>query len=141
MSRDEGIFSGRPLRLGVVLTIVVAVVLVVVFGGIAAVHHRNQTMAHMAGEWRQSGGARLSVDVVSLSAGGYGVNVPAALSVKGFVAGRPLRGRLEVPRFPPFGSTAKGTLSGEEWTMRLSDARTLVVTDSSGRTYHLTLAP
>jgi len=137
---DRNALSSPGWRHWLVLGIAVVVVLIVLFGGMAAVRHRSDVMERMVGSWRQPGhDIELSIDSVPLMPGTSLDTVVDRLTVAGTIDGRTVRGGASLPRIPPWGSTVHVTLSGERWTLRYDgSAHQLVATREDGRRFTLT---
>ena len=138
---DRDAFNPARWKLAVGVTVIVVAFLVVVFGGIAAVGHRNEVIARLMGDWASVSGPSARLSIEPKTADGFGLSQEPALTplvLSGFVDGQKVNGEFEVSRWPPWSSTAHATVNGARWTLHLDlshDSLTVVTAD--GRTIAL----
>ncbi len=108
--------------------------------------HHNRVVAEFSQEWVFAGHGPKTSFSISPQTRTY-VYSPedtvtretGDLLIEGWVDGRPVDGRIAVPRFPPWGSTLSVTLLGKSWTLRCEDAgRRLQLVGGSGQVMVLT---
>jgi hypothetical protein len=140
--RDSRALNPAAWKLAVGVTVAVIVFLVLAFGAIAAVRHRNDVISHLTADWRPSAGDS-STHLSIWPQTAEGVFVPQApaltpLVLSGVLDGQKVSGEVKVPRWPPLGSAAYAVVSGARWTLRLDLAHdTLTVVTTDGRTFTL----
>jgi hypothetical protein len=110
------------------------VFLIVAFGGIAAAGHRNHLISLLTADWQLPGGGPATHLSIYPETRGQAFQETATgrLVITGTFGGRAVSGFVDVPRLPPWGSTARATLLGARWTLRLdrSGDGLTVVTDT-----------
>ena len=130
--------------------IVVVAMLCAIFGLIGtymwmAAHH-NRVVAEFSQEWVLVGhGPKTSLAISPQTRTSvYGpedtvTRETGDLRIEGWIDGRPVHGRIAVPRFPPWGSTLSVKLLGKVWTLRYENAgRRLHLVSDSGQVMNLT---
>ena len=138
--RDSQALNPAAWKLAVGVSVGVVVFLALVFGGIAAVGHRNDVIAHLTGDWHSSNeGSTAHLSIWPKDESGIGPpDVPAItpLELSGKIDGRQVHGEVKVPRWPPMGSTAYAVVTGARWELRIDLAdHTLTAVAPDGRTF------
>ena len=108
--------------------------------------HHNRVVAQFSQEWVFAGhGPKTSLSISPqtrtyvYSPEDTVTRETGDLLVEGWIDGRPVDGRIAVPRFPPWGSTLSVTLLGRVWTLRCENAgRRLQLVGDSGQVMILT---
>jgi hypothetical protein len=140
--RDSQALNPAAWKLAIGVTAAVVVFLLLVFGAIASVGHRNDVIAHLTGDWRPSAGDS-STQLAIWPKAEDGIGLPQApavtpLELSGVVERQKVSGEVTVPRWPPFGSSAYAIVSGARWTLRVDLERdTLTVVTADGLTFVL----
>ena len=102
-------------------------------------HHRAMA-TNLAGHWVGLGEHGATDLVIVAEAEAQRSAEADALLVSGSLDGREMRGRMTMPAFPPWGSTAWATLLGKRWALRAEGAgRVLKLIAEDGRV--ITLSP
>jgi hypothetical protein len=104
--------------------------------------HHSSLVSELSGSWT-SASAKLIVfpetETYEYSAGDTRTRETGDLLVRGAIDGRAVSGRIAVPRFPPWGTSASTTLLGRSYTLQVQDdGKRLALVDDSGRTITLT---
>jgi hypothetical protein len=130
--------------------VVVVAVMLGIFGLIGTYMwmsaHHNRLVAQVTGEWVLAGqGPRTQLSLspqtktYQYSATDTVTRETGDLLIKGWIDGRPVSGRIAVPRFPPWGSTLSVALLGRTWTLRReATGRRLQFVGDSGQIMILT---
>ncbi len=143
--RDGMSLNPRIPWLGIAVAVVLAAVIAAIFVFISIEAHGNALVQDLTGEWvRPSGAAatRLSIGPETRRVGFSSelTHDAGGLLVTGSIEGRPVSGRIVVPKLPPWGSTVHVTLLGRGWTLRSqhSPRRLTLISDTGSE---VTLSP
>jgi hypothetical protein len=134
---DSQALNPAAWKLAVGVTVGVVVCLALVFGGIAAVGHRNDVIAHLTADWRPVAGDS-AVQLSIWPKDEHEAPAITPLELSGEVDGQQVSAEVKVPRWPPMGSTAYAVVGGARWELHVDLAQdTLAVVTADGRTITL----
>ena len=132
----DGLALNRKPWLGVAVALILAAVILGIGLAIWTSSHHNALASALTGEWQAPGSSGSTALSIYPGAPDTSYDTLAkGLRVEGSIGGRPVKGIITVPKWPPWGSTVHATLLGEQWTLQPDRAQhRLEITSEAGKT-------
>jgi hypothetical protein len=131
----DGLALNRKPWLGVAVALVLVLVIGGIFLAIWATSHHNSLASDMTGEWQAAAQNEATLSIYPGDPNTSYDTLTKGLFVEGSIGGRPVKGVIAVPKWPPWGSSVQASLLGQQWSLRPERAQhRLVLTSASGET-------